>query len=108
MSAATATRPPRGRRLADWLLGRFVTLVLAAVALLLAIGTFTLLSGGSPFGPTKPGQVVAMVLVNAFFLLLLLGSIIARLVRVWAERRRGSAGSRPPVASASPRSAPSG
>ncbi|MBO1079505.1 sensor histidine kinase NtrY-like [Roseomonas haemaphysalidis] len=94
MSGTTAGQAPRRRRLAEWLLGRVVTLVLAAVALLLAVGTFTLLSGGSPFGPTKPGQVVAMVLVNAFFLLLLLGSIIARLVRVWAERRRGSAGSR--------------
>lgn len=93
-TAAPADHSPRRRRLADWLLGRVVTLVLAAMALVMAIGTFTLLSGGSPFGPTKPGQVVAMVLVNAFFLLLLLGSIIARLVRVWAERRRGSAGSR--------------
>ncbi|RKK04275.1 HAMP domain-containing protein [Pseudoroseomonas wenyumeiae] len=76
------------------MLGRVVTLVLAIGALLLGIGTFTLLSGGSPFGPTKPGQVVAMVLVNVLFLLLLLGSVIGRLVRVWAERRRGSAGSR--------------
>lgn len=95
MSRAAGSAPPRlGRRLADMMLGRAVTLVLAAGALLLGIGTFTLLSGGSPFGPTKPGQVVAMVLVNALFLLLLLGSVIGRLVRVWAERRRGSAGSR--------------
>ncbi|MDB5370709.1 MAG: histidine kinase [Roseomonas sp.] len=94
MKPAGASPPRFGRRLADWLLGRFVTLVLAAGALLLGIGTFTLLSGGSPFGPTKPGQVAAMVLVNALFLLLLLGSVIGRLVRVWAERRRGSAGSR--------------
>jgi two-component system nitrogen regulation sensor histidine kinase NtrY len=92
---AAGSKPPRfGRGLADMMLGRVVTLVLAAGALLLGIGTFTLLSGGSPFGPTKPGQVVAMVLVNALVLLLLLGSVIGRLVRVWAERRRGSAGSR--------------
>jgi two-component system nitrogen regulation sensor histidine kinase NtrY len=95
VSRAAGSKPPRlGRRLADMMLGRAVTLVLAIGALLLGIGTFTLLSGGSPFGPTKPGQVVAMVLVNALFLLLLLGSVIGRLVRVWAERRRGSAGSR--------------
>jgi two-component system nitrogen regulation sensor histidine kinase NtrY len=95
MTRAPGARPQRvGRRLADFLLGRFVTLVLAVGALLMGIGTFTLLSNGSPFGPTKPGQVVAMVLVNALFLLLLLGSVIGRLVRVWAERRRGSAGSR--------------
>jgi len=95
MTRLPGARPQRvGRRLADFLLGRFVTLVLAVGALLMGIGTFTLLSNGSPFGPTKPGQVVAMVLVNALFLLLLLGSVIGRLVRVWAERRRGSAGSR--------------
>ncbi len=80
--------------MADFLLGRFVTLALAVGALLMGIGTFTLLSNGSPFGPTKPGQVVAMVLANALVLLLLLGSVIGRVVRVWAERRRGSAGSR--------------
>jgi two-component system nitrogen regulation sensor histidine kinase NtrY len=87
-------RPAVGRRVVDILLGRAMTLALAVGALLLGIGTFTLLSGGSPFGPTKPGQVVAMILVNAAFLLLLAVSLTARLVRVWAERRRGSAGSR--------------
>jgi len=87
-------RPSLFRRILDALLGRGVTIALAVGALLLGIGTFTLLSGGSPFGPTRPGQVVAMVLVNAAFLLLLAVSLIARLVRVWAERRRGSAGSR--------------
>ncbi|KAA2215198.1 sensor histidine kinase NtrY-like [Teichococcus oryzae] len=87
-------RLPSGRRILDLLLGRGVTLALAVGALLLGLGTFTLLSGGSPFGPTRPGQVVAMVLINALFLLLLLVSLIARLVRVWAERRSGSAGSR--------------
>ncbi|ONG52840.1 two-component sensor histidine kinase [Pseudoroseomonas deserti] len=90
---APSRRSP-ARRLLDLLLGRAMTLSLAIGALLLGIGTFTLLSGGSPFGPTKPGQVVAMVLVNAAFLLLLIVSLTARLVRVWAERRRGSAGSR--------------
>ena len=71
-----------------------MTLGLALGALLLGIGTFTLLSNGSPFGPTRPGQVAAMVLVNAAFLLLLGASLAGRLVRVWAERRSGSAGSR--------------
>ncbi|WP_235035272.1 PAS domain-containing sensor histidine kinase [Roseomonas sp. 18066] len=94
MDAPGTERPSLARRVLDALLGRAMTLALAVGALLLGIGTFTLLSGGSPFGPTKPGQVVAMVLVNAAFLLLLLVSLTARLVRVWAERRRGSAGSR--------------
>ena len=93
--AAGEAAPPRGRRrLADLLLGRAMTLAVAVVALLLGIATFILLSNGSPFGPTKPGQLVAIVLVNAVCLLLLGVSLISRLVRVWAERRRGSAGSR--------------
>ncbi len=93
---AARRAPPRGfaRRAADLLLGRGMTLGLAVGALLLGIGTFTLLSNGSPFGPTRPGQVAAFVLVNAAFLLLLVASLAGRLVRVWAERRRGSAGSR--------------
>ncbi|MDT8263657.1 two-component sensor histidine kinase, partial [Roseomonas sp. DSM 102946] len=93
MSSAPASRSLT-RRAADLLLGRAMTLGLALGALLLGIGTFTLLSNGSPFGPTRPGQVAAMVLVNAAFLLLLGASLAGRLVRVWAERRSGSAGSR--------------
>ncbi len=82
------------RRVGDVLLGRHVTLGLAVTALLLGLGTFILLAGGSPLGPTSPGQIVAMVLANAVVLLLLAASLATRLVRVWAERRRGSAGAR--------------
>ncbi|WP_426957460.1 ATP-binding protein [Muricoccus radiodurans] len=89
-------KPPRGlaRRVADLLLGRAMTLGLAVGALLVGIATFTLLSGGSPFGPTSHAQTATVVLVNAAFVLLLAASLAGRLVRVWAERRRGSAGSR--------------
>ncbi|RYJ02358.1 MAG: HAMP domain-containing protein, partial [Acetobacteraceae bacterium] len=82
------------RRVADRLLGRGMTLGLAVGALVLGIATFSVLSDGSPFGPTRPGIVVGIVLVNLAVLLLLLASLAGRLVRVWAERRRGSAGSR--------------
>ncbi len=87
---------PRGflRRVTDTLLGRGVTLTLAIGALLLAIATFVVLSDGSPFGPTRPGVVVGLVLGNLAFVLLLLVALAGRLVRVWAERRRGYAGSR--------------
>jgi two-component system nitrogen regulation sensor histidine kinase NtrY len=81
-------------RLADLMLGRGMTLGLALGALLLGIATFTVLSNGSPFGPRRQGVVVAMVLVNLAVLLLLGASLAGRLVRVWADRRRGSAGSR--------------
>ena len=82
------------RRVADLLLGRATTLGLAVTALLLGLATFVLLAGGSPHGPTGPGQVVAVVLANAAVLVLLAASLAARIVRVWAERRRGSAGAR--------------
>ncbi|MBL6457791.1 PAS domain-containing sensor histidine kinase [Belnapia sp. T6] len=95
--AGGAGQPARrglARRIADVLLGRGMTLGLAVGALVLGIATFSVLSDGSPFGPTKPGVVVGLILVNLAVLLLLLASLAGRLVRVWAERRRGSAGSR--------------
>ena len=82
------------RRIADILFGRAATLGLAVTAILLGLATFVLLAGGSPFGPTRPGQIVAVVLANTAVLVLLAASLAARIVRVWAERRRGSAGAR--------------
>ncbi|NMJ42503.1 PAS domain-containing sensor histidine kinase [Roseomonas sp. JC162] len=82
------------RRITDALLGGAATIALALVALGLGIATFALLSGGTPLGPTSPGQVVGIVLANLVVLLLLAASVIARFVRMWAERREGSAGSR--------------
>ena len=90
-----STTPSRSRigRIMDILLGRVITLVLAAVALLLAIGTFVLLSGGAPITPAaQPGHGVILASAGV---LLLLGAVLAgRLTRVWMERRRGSAGAR--------------
>ena len=77
----------------DMLLGKVVTLVLAAVALVLAIVTFVLLSGGAPI-TLRPNLVFASVLASAAVLLLLGAVLAGRLTRVWVERRRGSAGSR--------------
>ncbi len=93
---AAQPREPRGllRRLSDLLLGRGVTLGLAAGALLMGVLTFTVLSDGSPLGPTRPGQVVGMVLAAMAFLLLLFAALAGRLVRMWADRRRGYAGSK--------------
>jgi two-component system nitrogen regulation sensor histidine kinase NtrY len=88
-----AAAPSRLRRLADILLGKVVTLVLAAVALLLGIATFVLLSGGAPI-TLRPNVVFGTVLANVSVLLLLGAALAGRLTRVWVERRRGSAGSR--------------
>ncbi len=85
--------PKPRRRLADILLGKAITLVLASIALVLGIVTFVLLSGGVRLQLT-PSALVAMVVAN-LAVLLLLGAVLAgRLTRVWVERRRGSAGSR--------------
>ncbi len=82
-----------GRRWADVLLGKVVTLVLASIALALGIATFVLLSGGMRL-QLQPNALLAMVLAN-LVVLLLLGAVLAgRVTRVWVERRRGSAGSR--------------
>ena len=86
-------RPRRAplRRLADLLLGKVATLVLAAIALVLGFISFVLLAHRSPFG-LRPVIGVGMVLAN-LSVLLALGAVLAgRLTRVWVERRRGSAG----------------
>ncbi len=83
----------RGRRVADIMLGKFATLLLAAIALLLGIGTFVVLAGGVHLS-VRTNLVFGLVLAN-LVVLLLLGAVLAgRLTRVWVERRRGSAGSR--------------
>ena len=77
----------------DILLGKVMTLLLAAVALLLAIGTFVQLSGGAPI-TLRPNVVFVSIMASAAVLLLLGAVLAGRLTRVWVERRRGSAGSR--------------
>ncbi len=85
--------PSRTRRIADILLGRLVTLALAAAAAALGIGSFFFMSSGAPLA-IRPNLVTALVLSNLSVLLLLAASLAGRLTRVWVERRRGSAGSR--------------
>ncbi len=91
--APEVVRPSRARRLADILLGKALTLLLAAFALVLGSGTFVLLAGGIRLA-VRPNVLFALVLGN-LVVVLLLGAVLAgRLTRVWMERRRGSAGSR--------------
>ena len=86
-------RPAKTRRVADILLGKVVTLILAFVALVLGVATFTVLAGGMRLQVT-PNLLQVIVLAN-LLVLLLLGAVLAgRVTRVWVERRRGSAGSR--------------
>lgn len=89
-----AAGPPRRSlpgRVADALLGKIVTLLLAAFALALGVSTFAMLSGGVRL---TPNRMFALVLSN-LVVLLLLGAVLAgRITRIWVEQRRGSAGSR--------------
>ncbi len=86
-----ADRPTRTRRrLADILLGKVVTLVLASVALALGIATFIFLARLQ----LSPNRLLAIVLANLVVMLLLVAVLAGRVTRVWVERRRGSAGSR--------------
>ncbi len=90
---AQTYRPSRARHIADILLGRLVTLGLAATAAALGTGSFFLMSSGAPLA-IRPNLVTALVISNVSVLLLLAGSLAGRLTRVWVERRRGRAGSR--------------
>jgi len=85
--------PHRARRLADALLGKVATILLAAVALALGFATFVLLSRGATLS-LRPNLVFGLVLANLVALLLLGAALAARLTRVWVERRQGSAGAR--------------
>src|SRR6267154_1242023 len=74
-------------------LGRKLAIALAIPALASGIATYLALTGAPPFGP-HPSAVLALLNLD-LILLLALGAVIAkRLIEVWAERRRGLAGSR--------------
>jgi two-component system, NtrC family, nitrogen regulation sensor histidine kinase NtrY len=74
-------------------LGRKIAIALAIPALASGIATYLALTGAPPFGP-HPSAVLSLLNLD-LILLLALGAVIAkRLVEVWAERRRGLAGSR--------------
>ena len=84
-------------RLALWArqagLARKLAISLAVAAAVAGIATYAALTGAAPFGPDP--RVVLILLVVDLILLLSLGALIARqLVRLWVERRSGSAGSR--------------
>jgi two-component system nitrogen regulation sensor histidine kinase NtrY len=81
-------------RIGQALQGGGLTIGLALLALVLGIATFMVLSGGTPLGPASTGEVVGIILANLAVLLLLAASLAARVVRMWVERRSGSAGSR--------------
>jgi two-component system, NtrC family, nitrogen regulation sensor histidine kinase NtrY len=94
---AEALPPARWRRMMDWAhrvgLTRYAAIALTIAAIASGMGTYWALSGSRLF---EPDPKTILILLNVdFVLLLLLGALIARrVVRLWAQRRRGLAGSR--------------
>src|ERR1700692_898439 len=74
-------------------LRRKIAIALAAAALASGIATYLALTGAPPFGP-RPAVVLSLLNLDLVLLLLLAALVAKRLVEVWAERRRGLAGSR--------------
>jgi two-component system nitrogen regulation sensor histidine kinase NtrY len=74
-------------------LRRKMAVALAAAALASGIATYLALTGAPPFGP-HPGFVLALLNLDLVLLLALGALVTKRFVEVWAQRRRGLAGSR--------------
>jgi two-component system nitrogen regulation sensor histidine kinase NtrY len=74
-------------------LWRNMAIALAAAALAAGVATYMALTGAPPFGP-DPGAVLTLLNLDLALLLALALLVGKRLVEVWAERRRGLAGSR--------------
>src|SRR5216684_529421 len=74
-------------------LRRKLAVALAAAALASGIATYLALTGAPPFGP-HPVVVLALLNLDLVLLLALAALVTKRLVEMWAERRRGLAGSR--------------
>jgi two-component system nitrogen regulation sensor histidine kinase NtrY len=78
---------------ADVHLGRILAISLAVAAFAAVFGTFAAIRGFPPFG-SGPSQVLLWLYADLIVLLLLSVVIAWRVVALWVERRRGSAGSR--------------
>src|ERR1700724_2759723 len=74
-------------------LRRKIAIALAVAALLSGIATYLALTGAPPFGP-RPVVVLSLLSLDLILLLALAALVAKRLIDVWAERRRGLAGSR--------------
>ncbi|MBT3927548.1 MAG: PAS domain-containing sensor histidine kinase [Rhodospirillaceae bacterium] len=74
-------------------LPRKMAIAVAGAAIVSGLATYGAMSGDAPFD-SDPGIVLILLNID-LVLLLILGAIVSvRLVRLWIERRRGSAGSR--------------
>ena len=75
--------------IANILLGKAVTLVLAALAFAVGLATFVFLARGAPFG-LRPGVGVGLVLANLSAVLLLVAVLAGRLTHCRRQDDRAS------------------
>ncbi|HEX9490439.1 MAG TPA: PAS domain-containing sensor histidine kinase [Stellaceae bacterium] len=73
---------------------RKTVIALAIAAVASALATYAAMRGLPPFGPSRPDMDQLFLLLNLILVLPLCAIVAWRLVQVWAERRRGLAGSR--------------
>ena len=75
---------------------RKLVIVLMIAAFGMALLTYAVLSGWTPFGTSEKSVKRVLILLNIdLVLFLILGAVVARrLVQLWMERRRGAVGSR--------------
>ena len=66
---------------------------LTLMAMASGLGTYVTFTSAGAAGP-EPKTVLGLLYLNLFFMLLLGALVAYRVVRIWAERRRGLAGSR--------------
>ncbi|MEQ8604101.1 MAG: PAS domain-containing sensor histidine kinase [Marivibrio sp.] len=96
-SADTGARRARLSRLAAWAasprVSRVATLLLLGLSLAAGAGTYAAFTGVPPFGD-DPNMLVALINLDLVLLLLVGVVVTRRIVAIWAERRRGSAGSK--------------
>ena len=98
MQRETATRLRLlGRRLVQWAerhrVGRVLTVFLLVAALASGVGTYMAFAGSPPFG-VGANSLLLMLYVDLALALLLAMVVAHRLVRLWAQRMRGSAGAK--------------
>jgi len=74
-------------------LGRVLAISLAAAAVISGAATYAALAGSQPFGDS-PAIVLLLLNIDLVLSLLLAFLIVRRIVSIWSERRKGSAGSR--------------
>jgi two-component system nitrogen regulation sensor histidine kinase NtrY len=74
-------------------LRRKIAIAMAVAAGASGIATYLALTGAPPFGP-RPVVVLSLLTLDLVLLLALAALVAKRLVEMWAERRRGLAGSR--------------